>query len=226
MKDMQLPELAGQPVVSRAEWQAAREALLAEEKEMTRAMDRLAAKRRELPWVAVSDDYRFVTDQGEKRLIDLFAGRRQLVIYHHMLRPDDPSPCPGCSMLVDELPRMEHLHARDTTLVVVSAAPLAQINAFKQRMGWSFEWVEALGTFNVDFSGHQYGPGYSVFIQNGGRVFYSYGCDDRGTEAVVGCFGTLDITPMGRQEDWQDAPAWVPQTPPYVWWRLHDQYEG
>ncbi len=218
--------MTGQPIVDAAQWQAARAALLSEEKRLTRDLDRLAAERRKLPWVQVTRAYRFTTPDGEKSLADLFDGRKQLIVYHHMLKEDDPAPCPGCSMLADELPRLEHLHARNTTLVMVSHAPLSQIRAFAARMGWPVPWFESRDSFTPDHGYGTHGPGYSVFIRQGDQVFYTYGCTDRGTEMVCGTMAMLDMTPMGRGEVWQDAPAWVEQNQPYQWWRLHDEYEG
>lgn len=222
MNDMSAPTL--QPVVSAEEWKAARAALLAEEKAVTKALDRLSALRRQMPWQKVDKPYVFNTPDGPKGLPDLFDGRRQLIVYHHMLRPADPSPCPGCSMLADELPNLAHVNARDTTLLMVSRAPLAEILVFRARMGWPVPWVETTDDFNTDFGMGTYGPGYSVFFRDKDAVYYTYSCTDRGTETVVGTFGHLDITPMGRQEKWQGAPDWVPQGDPYVWWRLHDEY--
>jgi predicted dithiol-disulfide oxidoreductase (DUF899 family) len=218
-------QMTGQPVVDAATWQTARDALLVEEKRLTRDLDRLAAQRRQMPWQRVVTDYRFTTPEGEKGLADLFEGRRQLVVYHHMLRENDPAPCPGCSMLADELPELAHLHARNTTLVMVSNAPLAQMLAFRQRMGWAVPWFETRDSFTPDHGYGRHGPGYSVFIRQGDAVFYTYGCTDRGTEIVGGTMSMLDITPMGRQEDWEQSPDWVPKSPPYQWWRLHDEYE-
>lgn len=224
---MTAPAIAsGHPVVDADTWKTARNALLAEEKAVTREIDRVAALRRALPWRKVESTYTFITPDGPKTLAGLFAGRRQLIVYHHMLRAADPSPCPGCAMLADDLPNLAHIHARDTTLLMVSRAPLAEILAFRARMGWTVPWVETTDSFNEDVGMGTHGPGYTVYIQDGGAIFQTYDCTDRGTEIVVGTFGHLDITPMGRQEKWQDAPPWVPQGDPYVWWRLHDRYEA
>lgn len=216
--------MTGQAEATPADWAEARAALLAEEKALTTAVDRVAALRRRMPWLRVEKDYRFVTDRGETGLADLFDGRRQLIVYHHMLRPADPAPCPGCAMTADEMPHLSHLNARDTTLTFVSRAPLAEILAFRARMGWTLPWAETTDSFSRDFGMGDYGPGFTVFIRDGGTVWHSYSTTGRGTELVAGTWGLLDITPMGRQEDWQEAPDWVPQTPPYAWWRLHDSY--
>ncbi len=212
------------PVVDETAWAAARAALLAEEKALTKATDRVAAHRRDLPWRAVATDYRFVTPRGPASLADLFEGRRQLIVYHHMLRPADPRPCPGCSLLADQVPHLSHLHARDTTFTMVSKAPLAEIEAFRARMGWSFPWVETTDSFSPDHGMGDHGPGFSVFFRDAGGVFHTYATTDRGTEAALTVWGLLDMTPMGRQENWQDAPSWVPQGNPFEWWRLHDEY--
>jgi predicted dithiol-disulfide oxidoreductase (DUF899 family) len=126
--------------------------------------------------------------------------------------------------VIDQLPHPAHLHARDTTLVVASAAPLSQIVAFKARMGWSVPWVEAGGAFGEDMGHGPRGPGFSVLSRQGDGIFHSYGCSAREVERATTVWGLLDMTPMGRQEDWQEAPGWVPQEPPYRWWRLHDSY--
>jgi predicted dithiol-disulfide oxidoreductase (DUF899 family) len=212
------------PVVAPEDWAAARAALLAEEKALTAATDRIAALRRRMPWRAVTKDYRFRRDSGPAGLADLFDGRRQLIVYHHMLRPADPSPCSGCSMVADQLPHLSHLHARDTTLTLVSRAPIAEILAFRDRMGWTMPWAETTDSFNRDFGMGERGPGFTVFFRDGGGIYHSYATTGRGNESVPTVWGLLDLTPMGRQEAWQDAPAWVPQTAPYAWWRLHDGY--
>ncbi len=214
----------GQPVVERSVWQSARDALLAEEKVLTQAADRLAALRRRLPWRPVPDRHRFVTAAGETDLSGLFDGRRQLVVYHHMLTPGDAHPCSGCSMVIDQIPHLSHLQARDTTFAVTSAAPLAEIDAFKARMGWTLPWVEGTEAFNLDCGMGMRGPGFSVFLRADDRVFLTYTCTGREIERVTTVWGLLDMTPMGRQESWQDAPDWVPQGAPYAWWRLHDEY--
>lgn len=212
------------PIATAEDWSAARAALLAEEKALTRATDRIAARRRALPWLKVTQDYRFAAPEGQLGLADLFAGRRQLIVYHHMLRPADPAPCPGCALLVDQLPHLSHLHARDTTLTLVSIAPLAEISAFKARMGWTVPWVQTTDSFSPDFGMGPIGPGFTVFIRQGDDIFHTYRCTGRETERTTTVWGLLDMTPMGRQETWQEAPDWVPQAAPYQWWRLHDQY--
>jgi predicted dithiol-disulfide oxidoreductase (DUF899 family) len=210
-------------IVSKDAWAAARAALLAEEKALTRAQDRLAAARRRLPRCEVADLYRFETTKGPARLSDLFEGRDQLIVYHHMLRPADPDPCSGCAMFADSLPHLAHLHARNTSLVLVSQAPLAEIEAFKARMGWTMPWVETRDGFNADF-GVTAGFGLNVFLREVGTIWRTYFTNGRGVEALGSVWSFLDLTPYGRQETWQDAPPGTPQDAPYQWWRLHDEY--
>ena len=197
--------------------------MLEEEKALTRAQDRLAAARRRLPRHEVADRYRFQTPKGELRLSDLFDGRDQLIFYHHRLRPADPDPGPGCAMFADSLPHLAHLHARNTSLVMVSRAPLAEIAAFGARMGWTVPWVETLNGFNADFDVTG-GFGLNVFLRDGDTIRRTRFTSGRGVEALGSVWSFLDLTPYGRQETWQDAPAGTPQGEPYQWWRLHDEY--
>jgi predicted dithiol-disulfide oxidoreductase (DUF899 family) len=226
---MDLPQ-----VVSPAEWQDAREALLAKEKEATRARDALAAERRRLPMVLIEKEYVFDGPDGEATLLDLFEGRRQLVLYHFMFAPGvegwPAAGCDGCSMFVDNVGHLAHLHARDTSLVLVSRAPLANIEAYKERMGWTVPWFSSSDSdFNVDFGvttdeGETFG--LSVFLRDGDSVFRTYFTSGRGTEALGSNWTFLDLTPLGRQEDWEDSPEGYPKTPRYGWWRRHDEYEA
>jgi len=221
-------------VVPHAEWEAAREKLLVKEKEATRARDVLAAERRRLPMVRIDKDYVFEGPDGKARLLDLFEGRRQLIIYHFMFAPDvDGWPsagCPGCSMVVDQIGHLAHLHARDTSLALVSRAPLANIEAYKKRMGWTVPWFSSFGSdFNVEFGvtsdeGETFG--LSVFLRDNDTVYRTYFTSGRGVEALGSTWTFLDLTPLGRQEEWEESPAGWPQTPPYVWWRRHDEYEA
>ena len=219
-------------IVSREEWQHARDQLLVKEKAATHAKDALAAERRRLPMVRIEKDYVFDGPDGKASLLDLFEGRRQLIIYHFMFAPDvDGWPtagCPGCSMVVDHIGPLAHLHARDTSFAVVSLAPLANLEGYKKRMGWKVPWYSSEGTsFNEDFGlttpeGETFG--LSVFLRMGDDVFHTYFTTDRALEAVDANFTLLDWTALGRQEDWEDSPAGWPQSEPYVWWRRHDQY--
>ncbi len=222
------------PIVSRAEWQRARDALLVREKAHTRAGDGLAAERRRLPMVRIEKDYTFDAPDGKVRLLDLFEGRRQLIIYHFMFGPGahgwPDAGCPGCSMVVDHLGPLAHLHARDTSLALVSIAPIAKLEAYQRRMGWDVPWVSSAGTeFNRDFGAAIDGEemfGLSTFLRLGGEVFHCYFTSNRALEAVLTNFTLLDWTPLGRQETWEDSPESWPQSEPYVWWRRHDEYRG
>ena len=215
------------PVVSLPEWEAARVKLLIREKEATRALDRLAAERRRLPMVAIEEDYRFEGPHGAATLLDLFEGRRQLVVYHFMLAPGS-APCVGCSSFTDNVPNLAHLRARDTNLVLISRAPIAEIGAVRERMGWTVPWYSSCDSpFNYDFGvsterGEAFG--ISVFLRDDERVFRTYFTSARGSDRLRMDFNLLDLTPFGRQEEWEDSPAGWPQTPPYSWWRLHDEY--
>ena len=230
---MNLPQ-----VVSPAEWQVARDELLVKEKEATRARDALAAERRRLPMVRIEKEYLFDGPNGKAILVDLFEGRRQLIVYHFMFGPNQDEGCDGCSMFVDGIVHLAHLHARDTSLALVSRAPLAKIDPFKQRMGWTVPWYSAFESeFNVDFGVSPETPqptvyqdgesfGLSVFLRDGERVFRTYFTTHRGVEALGSVWTLLDLTPLGRQETWEDSPAGYPQTAPYEWWRRHDEYEA
>lgn len=219
-------------IVSREEWQRARDQLLVKEKAATRARDALNAERRRLPMVRVEKDYVFEGPGGKVRLLDLFEGRRQLIVYHFMFAPGvsgwPEAGCPGCSMVVDHLGPLAHLYARDTSLVLVSLGALANLEAYKKRMGWKVPWVSSEGTsFNSDFGvsteeGEHFG--LSAFLRDSETVYHTYFTTDRAVEAVVSTFTLLDWTVLGRQEKWEDSPAGWPQTEPYEWWRRHDEY--
>lgn len=211
------------PVVSQAEWQKKHEELLAKEKELTRASDALAAERRRQPMVLVTNTYMFAGENGEVNLLELFAGRRQLIVYHHMLKPADDSPCSGCCMFTDMIGHLAHLHARDTSLVLVARAPINEIVSLKKRMGWDIPWYSTNNSFNEDFIGTE-SHGISVFLQDSGNIYHTYFNTDRGIEHLGSVWTFLDLTPLGRQENWEDSPAGWPQTEPYQWWKLHDEY--
>jgi predicted dithiol-disulfide oxidoreductase (DUF899 family) len=212
------------PIVTRDAWRAARETLLRKEKAATRALDALAAERRRLPMVEVDGDHLLAGPEGALALVDLFEGRRQLIVYHHMLRPADQSPCSGCSMFADSVGHLAHLHARDTSLVMVSRAPVEEIEAFRRRMGWAIPWYSSAGSSFDDDLGRGTGFALDVFLRDGRRVFQTYTTTGRGVEALGSPWSFLDLTPLGRQESWEDSPEGWPQTPPYAWWRLHDEY--
>src|SRR5437879_7260324 len=225
------------PVVSPTEWQAALEALLAKEKEATRARDALAAARRRLPRVRIEKAYVFDGLEGEARLLDMFEGRRQLLLYHFMFGPSQDAGCDGCSMFVDQIGHLAHLHARATSFALVSRAPLAKIAAYEKRMGWTIPWYSSFESdFNVDFGVSPETPrpdvyqdgesfGFSVFLCDGDDVFRSYFTTHRGVEALGSVWTFLDLTPLGRQEEWEDSPAGYPPTQPYQSWGRHDEYE-
>ena len=226
-------------VVSREDWLRARKELLTKEKELTRRRDALNAERRRLPMVEIDKQYVFEGPQGKARLLDLFEGRRQLIVGHFMFDPSWDDGCPSCSAGADEISDglLKHLHARDTTLVYVSRAPLHKIEDYKARRGWTFPWYSSYGSdFNYDFhvtidesvapveynyrtkaeheqAGTSYylegeppieQPGSSYFLRDGDRVFHTYSTFARGAEQTGGSYYFLDLTALGRQEDWEE----------------------
>jgi predicted dithiol-disulfide oxidoreductase (DUF899 family) len=233
-------------IVSEQEWLRARTELLAEEKEATRARDALSARRRELPMTEVGKEYLFEGPAGKSTLLDLFDGRRQLIIYHFMFGPDWDEGCPSCSFLMDGVGDLAHLHARDTSFAVVSRAPLNKIESFRGRMGWTVPWLSSFGSdFNYDFhvtldeavapveynfmdkaalerAGMSWAtqgelPGLSVFLRDGDRVFRTYSAFARGLDHVLVAYNFLDFTPLGRQEGREFPMEWI---------RHHDKYAG
>ena len=216
------------PIVPLAEWRDARARLLAKEKTHTRAGDALAAERCRLPMVRIDKPYLFDGPAGDASLLDLFDGRRQLILYHFMFDPAWGAGCEGCSFLVDSIGHLAHLHARDVSLVLVSRAPQPRLTAFRTRMGWTIPWYSSFGTdFNDDFDMTRDGQehsGTSVFLRDGDTVYRSYFTTNRGDESYTSSWKLLDLTPFGRQETWEDSPAGWPKSPPYEWWRLHDSY--
>jgi predicted dithiol-disulfide oxidoreductase (DUF899 family) len=231
-------------IVSQQEWLAARKALLVREKELTRARDELARQRRELPWVKVEKTYVFETPDGKRSLAELFGNRSQLVVNHFMLGPGWKDGCVGCSFGADHVEGMlPHLAQRDVAYVSISRAPLAEIEAYKKRMGWHFDWVSSFGSdFNFDFNvsfrpedlapgkkvfynyamteaGIEELPGYSVFTRDAdGIVFHTYSSFGRGAEALLGTYVLLDMTPKGREEN-------GPHHGLMDWVKRHDEYE-
>ena len=225
-------------VVSQAEWLAARKALLAKEKEFSKQRDALGAARRELPWVKVEKSYAFDGPQGRETLADLFGGKSQLMVYHFMLGPGWAAGCPSCSFLADHFDGAAiHLAQRDVSFVVVSRAPLAEIAAYKKRMGWKFKWVSSYGSdFNHDFhvsftpeeketaeynhvkSGFpsEEAPGLSAFIKQDGAVYHTYSTYARGLDMFIGAYHFLDVAPKGRDEG---ALPWS-----MAWVKRHDEY--
>jgi predicted dithiol-disulfide oxidoreductase (DUF899 family) len=226
------------PVVPQQEWDAALEGLRAKEKDATRARDALAAERRSLPRVRIEKEYVLEGPEGEIKLLDLFEGRQQLLLYHFMFGPNQDAGCNGCSMFVDQIGHLAHIHARDTSFALVSRAPVEKIEPYRKRMGWEIPWYSSFDSdFNVDFGRSPETPrvgeyqdgeefGLSVFVREGDDVFRTYFTTSRGVEALGSVWTFLDLTPLGRQEEWEDSPDDYPQTAPYQWWRRHDEYEN
>ncbi len=221
------------PTVSPKEWEAAREQLLVKEKEMTHARDALAAERRRQPWMAVEKDYRFEGPDGEASFSDLFDGRRQLVVYRAFYEPgitttpgdrDYPQVgCIGCSFIADQISDPVHLNARDTTLIFASRGPQSEIQGLKERMGWEhIPWYTITDDWDKDFDVDQW-HGTNAFIREGDDIYRTYFIDARGDEALGTTLSYLDITALGRQEEWEDSPDGYPQTP-VGWWNYKDQY--
>jgi predicted dithiol-disulfide oxidoreductase (DUF899 family) len=198
--------------------------LLAKEKDATRARDALAAERRRLQMVELSADYAFEGPEGTVNLASLFQGRRQLILYHFWFPPDG-EPCNGCSMFTDQIGHLAHINARDTSFALVSTAPQPQIEQFKRRMGWSIPWYTPVGDDFQKARGTTEYFSLDAYLRDGERVFLTYATRGRGVEALGSVWTFLDLTPMGRQEEWEDTPPGRPQTPPYGWWRLHDEYD-
>lgn len=236
---MALPE-----IVSQEEWTAARKVLLEKEKEMTRARDQLNIARRELPMVKVEKDYVFDGPEGKATLLDLFEGRRQLIVVHFMFDPDWEKGCQGCTGSADEISDglIRHLHARATSLAHVSRAPLAKLERYREERGWTFPWYSSFGSdFNYDFqatidpkrgvdtynyktiaehekagTGYYFEgsksteqPGRSVFLRDGNTIYHTYSNYGRGAEMVGGGYYWLDLTPLGRQEEWEEPKGRV-----------------
>jgi predicted dithiol-disulfide oxidoreductase (DUF899 family) len=222
-KEMKMPK-----VVSAKEWEAAHQKLLVKEKELTHARDAMAAERRRMPWMAVEKKYEFDGSNGKVSLLDLFDGRRQLIIYRAFFEPGvvgwPEHACVGCSMVADEVAHPAHLNARDTSLAFASRAPQKDIKRLKERMGWQFiPWYTITDDFDKDFGVDEW-HGTNAFIRDGDRVFRTYLINGRDDEQMGNTWNYLDITALGRQEKWEDSPKGYPQTPPYEWWNWHDKY--
>ena len=232
---MTTEQVAHPPIASREEWLSARKTLLDQEKALTRANDALSAQRRRLPMVKVEKEYTFEGPDGKRSLLDLFEGRRQLIVYHFMFDPTWDAGCPGCTGYVDAIGDLSALSKRDTSFVLISRAPLAKLEAYKQKRGWDLPWVSSNGSdFNYDFhvtldesvAPPEYNyrsqpgdkgerPGTSVFFRIGDDIYHTYSTYARGGEYLTHTSTLLDITPYGRQEDWEDSPAGWPQYPTY-----------
>jgi predicted dithiol-disulfide oxidoreductase (DUF899 family) len=216
------------PIVSQQEWEAARQQLLVKEKVFTRSRDALAAERRRMPWVTVEKKYEFDGPKGKVSLVNLFEDRPQLIVYRAFFEPGvfgwPEHACRGCSMVADQVSHLAHLNARDTTLAFASRAPQADIARLKARMGWEMPWYTITDGFDADFGVDEW-HGHNVFFRDGERVFRTYFINGRGDEAMGTLWSYLDISPLGRQELWEDSPEGYPQTPPYKWWNWHDNYE-
>jgi predicted dithiol-disulfide oxidoreductase (DUF899 family) len=217
------------PIVSPEAWQAAREQMLVKEKAHMRAGDSLAAERRRMPWMAVEKAYQFEGPKGKVSLLDLFERRRQLIVYRAFFEPGvfgwPEHACRGCSLGADQVSHLAHLNARDTTLAWASRASQKEIERLKARMGWKMPWYTITDSFDTDFGVDEW-HGHNAFIRDGDKVFRTYFVNGRGDEAMGTTWSYLDITPLGRQETWEDSPKGYPQTEPYKWWNWHDKYDA
>jgi len=215
-------------IVSSQEWQAAREKLLVKEKADMRAHDRLAAERRRMPWMEVEKTYEFDGPDGKVRLLDLFEGRRQLIVYRAFFEPGvhgwPEHGCIGCSLGADQVSNLVHLNARDTTLAYASRASQADIKRLKARMGWErIPWYTITDSFDADFGVDEW-HGHNAFIRDGDKIYRTYFINWRGDEAMGTVWSYLDMTALGRQEVWEDSPEGYPQGPLYKWWNWNDSY--
>ncbi|WP_432052109.1 DUF899 domain-containing protein [Streptomyces xiamenensis] len=217
-------------IVDRATWNDARGVLLQQEKALTRMKDAISAGRRRMPMVEVRPDYAFDGPEGTVTLLDLFEGRQQLIVQHFMFAPEWRDGCDGCSMMAEHIGPLSHLHARRTSFALTSRAPLPRLRAFRDRMGWDLPWYSTIGDrFNTDFGATVAGEerqAISVFLAEGDRVFHTWSTQGRGEEPFMLVFDLLDLTPFGRQEDWENSPAGTPREPAYSWMRLSDSYTG
>jgi predicted dithiol-disulfide oxidoreductase (DUF899 family) len=215
------------PIVLPAEWEAARQQLLVKEKAFTRSRDALAAERRRMPWTAVEKKYEFDGPKGKTSLLELFEGRPQLILYRAFFEPGvfgwPDHACRGCSLGADQVAHLAHLNTRDTTLAFASRAPQADIARLKARMEWKMPWYTITDSFDTDFGVNEW-HGHNVFFRDGERIFRTYFINNRGDEAMGSTWSYLDMTALGRQEEWEDSPEGYPQTPPYKWWNWHDEY--
>lgn len=207
------------PIVSQQEWLLARETLLAHEKELTQHYDRVNAERRRLPMVRVEKSYIFNGPEGPRSLYDLFDDQTQLIVYHFMFHPTWDNGCAGCTGFVNDLGDLSELSVRNTQFVLISRAPLSKLLAYKARMGWQRPWYSSFDTdFNQDFQvtiDDDERHGLSVFFRIADDIFHTYSTYKRGCESLSDVYRLLDMTPYGRQEDWEDSPPGWPQRPTY-----------
>ena len=228
---MNLPE-----VVSEAEWEASNARIIAKEKALTKESDALAAERRRQPMMRIEKEYEFDGPDGKATLLDLFEGRRQLFVYNFMFGPNQEVGCDGCSMVVDQLTHLAHLHARDTSLALVSRAPQEKLERYRERMGWEVPWYSwGGGDYGVELGlsppeprpgEYQDGEmfGLNAFLRESDDIYRTYFTSRRGLEVIGPVWSVLDRSALGRQETWEDSPEGYPQGPPYEWWRRHDEY--
>ena len=227
--DNQETNMKTPPIVSAQDWETALQKMLIQEKEVTHAKDALAAARRRMPWMAVEKQYTFDGPNGKATLLDLFDGRRQLVLYRAFFEPGvfgwPDHACRGCSLGADQVAHLSHLNARDTTLVYASRAPQADIARLKKRMEWEMPWYAITDSFDNDFGVDEW-HGHNAFIRDGDKIFRTYFINNRGDEAMGSVWNYLDLTALGRQENWENSPEGYPQTPTYKWWNWHDNYDA
>jgi predicted dithiol-disulfide oxidoreductase (DUF899 family) len=237
-------------VVTREQWLKERKDLLKKEKELTAHRDKLNTERRRLPMVKIEKDYDFEGSNGKVKFVDIFEGRQQLIIYHFMFDPNWDEGCPSCSLVAGNIGHLSHLHARDTNLVMVSRAPLTKIEAYRKRMDWKIPWYSSFGSdFNYDFHvtidpeqgsaeynyqnvrdlGNSWDgwkgemPGVSTFLHDNQNIFHTYSSYERGLDLLVTTFNYLDLTALGRQEEWEE-PKGRSDSKMMEWVRRHDQY--
>jgi predicted dithiol-disulfide oxidoreductase (DUF899 family) len=225
-RDSKLVEMRTPPVVSTEAWKVAWQKLHEKEKAHSRARDALAAERRRMPWLAVKKDYAFDGPNGRVSLLDLFDGRRQLIVYRAFMDPGvghwPERGCIGCSMIADQVAHPAHLGARDASLAFVSRGSQDDLGRLKARMGWEhIPWYTLTDEFDADFDVAEW-HGTNAFIRDGDRVFRTGFLNGRGDEQMGNTWNYLDITALGRQEEWEDSPEGYPQTHPYEWWIWHD----
>jgi predicted dithiol-disulfide oxidoreductase (DUF899 family) len=216
------------PIVSHEEWATSHRAMLVKEKALMKARDALVAERRRMPWMAVETNYQFEGPDGRVNLLQLFAGRRQLIVYRAFFEPKvhgwPEHACVGCSMVADQVSHLAHVNARDVTVAYVSRSSQSDIARQKARMGWEqIPWYTMLDNFDADFGVDQW-HGHNAFIRDGSKIYRTYFINGRGDETMGTVWSYLDMAALGRQETWEDSPEGYPQTKPYGWQYWHDSY--